>query len=56
MTQSVDTQTEQVLLVEKEGPIAWLKLNRPKVMNCLNRELLKTIIAALSELADDRSI
>jgi enoyl-CoA hydratase/carnithine racemase len=56
MTQSVDTQTEQVLLVEKEGPIAWLKLNRPKVMNCLNRELLKAIIAALAELAEDRSI
>jgi len=47
---------EDVLLIEKEGPIAWLKLNRPKVMNCLNRELLKAMVAACDELADDKTI
>jgi enoyl-CoA hydratase/carnithine racemase len=47
---------EDVLLVEKEGAIAWLKLNRPKVMNCLNRELLKAIVKTCDELADDKSI
>jgi enoyl-CoA hydratase/carnithine racemase len=40
------TAPEQVLTIEKEASIAWLKLNRPKVMNCLNRDLLKALLAA----------
>ena len=50
------TKSEQVLTVEKEGAIAWLKLNRPKVMNCLNRDLLKALLAACEELKEDRSV
>ncbi|MBP9093027.1 enoyl-CoA hydratase/isomerase family protein [bacterium] len=46
----------QVLTIEKEASIAWLKLNRPKVMNCLNRDLLKALLAACEELKDDRNI
>jgi enoyl-CoA hydratase len=51
-----ETSSEQVLTVEKEGSIAWLKLNRPKVMNCLNRDLLKALLAACEELKEDRNI
>lgn len=47
---------QQVLTVEKEGSIAWLKLNRPRVMNCLNRDLLKAMLAACEELAHDRQV
>ncbi len=47
---------EKVLLVEKESPIAWLKLNRLKVHNCLNREILNAIVSACEELAQDKSI
>lgn len=47
---------QQVLTVEKEGSIAWLKLNRPRVMNCLNRDLLKAMLAACEELAGDRQV
>jgi enoyl-CoA hydratase/carnithine racemase len=54
-TESV-TNSEQVLTVEKEASIAWLKLNRPKVMNCLNRDLLKALLAACEELKEDRNI
>ena len=50
------TNSEQVLTVEKEASIAWLKLNRPKVMNCLNRDLLKALLAACEELKEDRNI
>jgi enoyl-CoA hydratase/carnithine racemase len=46
---------EKVLLVEKEENITWLKLNRPKVMNCLNRALLRAIIDACESLTEDRS-
>ena len=51
-----ETTFGQVLTVEKEASIAWLKLNRPKVMNCLNRDLLKAILAACEELKEDRNI
>ncbi len=51
-----ETNSEQVLTVEKEESIAWLKLNRPKVMNCLNRDLLKALLAACEELKEDRNI
>lgn len=47
---------EQVLLVEKNGPVAWMKLNRPTVMNCLNREILNAICAACDELSRDKSV
>lgn len=48
--------SEQVLLVEREGDIAWFKLNRGKVMNCLNRPLLRALIEACQEVAKDRSV
>lgn len=51
-----ETNSGQVLTVEKEASIAWLKLNRPKVMNCLNRDLLKALLAACEELKEDRNI
>lgn len=47
---------ESLLVVEKEATVAWLKLNRPKVLNCLNRALLHSIIKALDEIAQDKSI
>ena len=47
---------EKVLLVEEKPPIAWLKLNRPKVHNCLNREILRSIVAACDELRERRDI
>ncbi len=45
---------EQVLLIEKEPSITWLKLNRPQVMNCLNRALLVALRQACEALAKDR--
>ena len=51
-----ETEVEQVLTVEKVASIAWLKLNRPKVMNCLNRDLLKALLAACEDLKEDRNI
>lgn len=50
------TMTEEVLLVEREQGIALLKLNRPKVMNSLNVQLLKSICAACDEIARDKSV
>src|SRR6202789_4427850 len=52
----MNTMVESPLVVEKEGTIAWLKLNRPKVLNCLNRDLLKGITHALEEIAQDKQV
>jgi enoyl-CoA hydratase/carnithine racemase len=49
-------EKEQVLLVEKEPPLAWFKLNRGSVHNCLNRPLLRSILDACKEVANDKSI
>lgn len=45
-----------VLIIEKEAPIAWLKLNRPQVLNSLNTELLQSLCRAAKEISLDRSI
>jgi enoyl-CoA hydratase/carnithine racemase len=50
------TMTEEVLLVEREQGIAWLKLNRPKVMNSLNVQLLKSICDACDEISRDKKV
>ncbi len=56
ITKESVAMTDEVLTIEREGSIAWLKLNRPKVMNCLNRPLLNALLQACSELANDRQI
>ncbi|CAN5531898.1 enoyl-CoA hydratase [soil metagenome] len=56
MVVMTETETEQILTVEKQASVAWLKLNRPKVMNCLNRDLLKALLAACEDLKEDRNI
>lgn len=40
----------ETLLLEREGPIAWVTLNRPERLNALSMELLDELAAALAEL------
>ena len=44
------------LLIEKEGPVAVLTLNRPDVMNALSPELLGDLCRAFRTLGEDREI
>lgn len=44
------------LTVTKEGSIAWLKLNRPKVHNSLNSEILRALQGACQDLASDKDV
>jgi len=44
----------QTLLVAKEGPIGIVQLNRPKVLNALNFEIMSELVSALEEL--DREV
>lgn len=45
-----------MLLVEREGPVATLIMNRPKTKNALDPELLDALGAGLSEVAADESV
>jgi enoyl-CoA hydratase len=48
--------SEPVLLVEREGPVAVLTLNRPKQMNALDAELRRALGRGFRELAADESV
>jgi 2-(1,2-epoxy-1,2-dihydrophenyl)acetyl-CoA isomerase len=50
-----DNSEREVLFAVEEG-IAVIALNRPKVGNCLNRELVDGLIEALARAADDASV
>jgi len=47
---------ESVLLVEREGPVATLIMNRPQTKNALDPELLLALAAGLSDVAADPSV
>ena len=40
----------ETILVEQEGPIGILKLNRPQALNALNSKVISELIAALEEI------
>lgn len=46
----------QLVLIERDGPVATLTLNRPEVLNALNPALLAALCAALDELEEDPGI
>ena len=46
----------ETILVETEGPIATLTLNRPKVLNALNKQVFDDLEAALTTLTADSAI
>lgn len=43
----------QTLILERNGPRAWIRLNRPDKRNALSPELLRDLDCVLSELEDD---
>ena len=48
--------TEELVLVEREPPVAVVLLNRPKQLNALSDELMDELVGALQELDSDDGI
>jgi len=44
------------VLLEKDGPIGWLTLNRPKKRNALSLELMDDMLDKLNLVAQDQDI
>jgi enoyl-CoA hydratase len=49
-------QSYENILFEKKGAIAYVTVNRPKVLNALNRATMKELHAAFIEVRDDAEI
>jgi enoyl-CoA hydratase len=52
----VSVESEQLVLVEREPPIAVVLLNRPKQLNALSDELMDELVQSLQELDADPEI
>lgn len=46
----------ETILVERDGAVAIVTLNRPKALNALNETLLREVAAAMAEFDADRSV
>jgi enoyl-CoA hydratase/carnithine racemase len=46
----------EIILYEKKGAIAYVTLNRPKVLNALNRKALSELRAVFEDARDDESV
>jgi len=44
------------LVYEKKGPVAWITLNRPQVLNALNQQTLQELEEALKQAASDPEV
>ncbi len=48
--------SDELVLVERDDPIAVVRLNRPKQLNALSDELMNALVGALRELDADGSV
>ena len=46
----------ETILLERKGPVGWITLNRPKVLNALNLQLLNEVLDAAAALDRDSEL
>lgn len=47
---------ENTVIIKKDGPVAWVTMNRPESLNSLTVGLCAALKAALAECEDDNDI
>jgi enoyl-CoA hydratase len=53
---AVDPTAETELITERRGPVFWIVFNRPQARNALTWNMYDRLIAACTEVNDDRSV
>ncbi|MEO1323767.1 MAG: enoyl-CoA hydratase [Pseudomonadota bacterium] len=48
--------SEELVLVERDGPVALVTMNRPDALNALSRALRAALVKTFSDLAEDESV
>jgi enoyl-CoA hydratase len=48
--------SDELVIVERDGRVGVVLLNRPQALNALSAELMEAVVAALTELDDDAEI
>lgn len=56
MISQIPTTTFENVLYEKKGPLAYVTLNRPKVLNALNQRTWEELRAAFEDARDDADV
>ncbi len=46
----------EAVMIERDGPVGWLVLNRPEKRNALSLDVMREVIGKLDEIATDRDI
>ncbi|MEM9487840.1 MAG: enoyl-CoA hydratase-related protein, partial [Myxococcota bacterium] len=44
------------ILIERDGPVAVIRLNRPRALNALNSQMMREMVRALGELDRDPDV
>jgi 2-(1,2-epoxy-1,2-dihydrophenyl)acetyl-CoA isomerase len=44
------------ILLEREGPIAWLRMNRPEALNAFTTDMMATMVDRVHQLHEDRGV
>jgi enoyl-CoA hydratase/carnithine racemase len=42
------------VLLERDGPVAWLRMNRPEAHNALSKDMIALLVEQVRQLAADR--
>lgn len=54
--QTTPDGTESPIIVERQGRVGHIRLNRPKALNALNEATMRAVVAAVQELDTDPEI
>lgn len=54
--QETPATTEDLVLVERRGDVAWLRINRPKKLNALSTTLMQALSEELTKVDNDDSV